>query len=396
LESNPSFDRSLAVLTSFVYFVQGALSLSGIAFLLYLRGRGWGVSQIATFSFVIGLPWALKLLYGAFSDAVPIQGLRRKPYLILASVLSLGCWIGISFTPSSAFLLYALALTSNLGFAVTDVVTDALIVENSREDTAQLYQSLAWGFRSFGAIVGGVLGGWLAQHLPYSWAFLATASLPVTTLVASFFIHESQTQGETQTQNILKPILQSLKALSEPDSRLFAGLLLTLSFSASFGTPFFFFLKEKLKFSEIFLGSLSSLAWFGAIIGCFFYGKFLKQIPVKKTLFLAVGINVVNILSTYGILNTWSAAALSFLGGILSYLTLLPLMASAALFSRKPGIQGSLFALFMSVHNLGQILSTFLGGKLFDIMGLRMLILVSALVSLPGLVFASRIKSLES
>lgn len=396
MKSNLSLpiEGSVALLASFVYFVQGALGLSAVAFPLLLRQKGWSISEIATFSFVSGLPWILKLFYGALSDGVLIGGLRRKPYVILASLLSLGAWLGLALFPHRSVFLYLFTLLGNFGFALTDVVTDALIVEHSTESTTQLYQSLAWGFRSLGAVLGGVLGGWLAQTIPYRWIFALTALLPLTTFLAAFSIHESPRLAGERRPHLLLPVVESLKAIFRDDLKWFSLFMLVGSFSASFNTPFFFFLKEKLAFSETFLGALSSLTWLGAIVGCFLYGKLLRRVSLKRALFWTVALNTVNVLSAFWIFNGLSALILFFMGGIGGYLSLLPLMAAAAVLSRQKGIEGSLFALLMSIQNLGQILSTFIGGRLFDIMGLPALIFLSAAVGLTGFLFADRLKTL--
>jgi len=388
-----AFDRRTALLVSFVYFVQGALGISGVAFPLFLRAEGWSISEIATFSFIAGLPWTIKVLYGTLSDALPIGGLRRKPYVILASALSTLAWLGLALFPQPASLIYVWAVLANLGFAVTDVVTDAIIVEHSAGTSPQLYQSFAWGFRSFGAVLGGVAGGLLAQSVPYRSIFAVTALLPLATLGVGFFIHDPRREGEGFGR-LLSPLLASLRSLFQGDLKWFCLFLLVGSFSASFGTPFFFFLRERLGFRETFLGALSSLTWTGAILGCFFYGKLLKEVPLKRMLVWGIVLSSVSVLSSYLVVNHWSAATLFFLGGIFGYVSLLPLMASAALLARQKGIEGSLFALLMSVHNLGQILAAFAGGKLFDIIGLGNLILFSAVVGLVGLVFVRRLRTI--
>lgn len=397
MQTRPSItlDRSVVLLASAVYFVQGALSITGIAFPLYLRTKGWGIPEISTFAFVTGLPWTLKILYGALSDGFPLGGRRRRPYLIIASLLSLGAWLALACVPHHAGLLYALGITASFGFAITDVVTDAVIVEKTTVETTRLYQSLAWGFRSLGAILGGIGGGWLAQHYPYRLIFGVTAALPLSTLLISSIIQDPPTFRAARIRNLVYPITGSLRHLFTGDLKWFSLLLLAGTFSASFSTPFFFFLKERLGFSETFLGTLSSLSWLGAILGCFLYGKIFAGVSVKKTLCWAVGLNSLNVLSAYFIQTQGSAVGLSLLGGVLAYLTLLPLMGTAALLARQKGIEGALFALLMSVHNLGQILSVFIGGRLFDIIGLGPLIVLSAGIGLTGYFFIGRIKTLE-
>ena len=390
-----ALDRSVVLLASAVYFVQGALSLTGIALPLYLRARGWGIPEISTYAFVTGLPWTLKILYGALSDGVPLGGRRRKPYLMIASLLSFGAWLALACAPHHSGLLYVFGITASLGFAITDVVTDAVIVEKTTVETTQLYQSLAWGFRSLGAILGGIGGGWLAQHTPYRLTFGLASALPFSTFLIAFMIQDPLTFDKARFRHLVYPVAESLRQLFTGDLKWFSLLLLTGTFSASFSTPFFFFLKERLGFSETFLGTLSSLSWLGAISGCFLYGKIFAGGAIKKTLCWAVGLNALNVLSAYFIQTRESAIALSLIGGVLAYLTLLPLMGTAALLARQKGIEGALFALLMSVHNLGQILSIFIGGRLFDIIGLSPLIVLSAGVGLTGYFFIGRLKTLE-
>jgi len=313
--------------------------------------------------------------------------------VILASFLSAVSWAGFAWLPQGKGFLFLFATTANIGFALTDVVTDALIVENSTDSNAQVYQSLAWGFRSFGAVLGGVSGGWLAGHLPYRWIFGLTAVLPMMTLVGGLLIHEIPQERGGQRPQFLRPLVESLGALGGGDLKWFSLLLIVSSLSASFSTPFFFFLKEGLKFNETFLGSLASLTWLGAILGCFAYGRLLRNISVKRMLRWAIWLNFVNVLATTLVKNWWGAVALSFLGGILGYLSLLPFLAAAAMLSRRPGIEGSLFALLMSVNNLAQLVWTFIGGKFFDIIGLAPLIFLSAGIGLSGLFFVARLKT---
>ena len=48
-------------------------------------------SEYVWVSTLPALPWALKPVFGLVSDAVPIYGQRRKPYLVICSLL---CGLG--------------------------------------------------------------------------------------------------------------------------------------------------------------------------------------------------------------------------------------------------------------------------------------------------------------
>ena len=155
--------RDTALLAGLVYFSQGALGIAGITLPIFLRKLGWSIPEITTLTSLVGFPWVLKILYGLFSDTVPIFGYRRKSHLIIYSVIAAVGWFGLALLPADKVWIFLSLTIANLGFAATDVVTDGLIVEHSTPTTSPVYQGIAWGSRSGGAIVSGILGGWLAR-----------------------------------------------------------------------------------------------------------------------------------------------------------------------------------------------------------------------------------------
>ena len=87
---------SLAVVVATVYFAQGFKSIASLALAIYMKDTmhlSPGVSQSLTAT--MGLPWAIKPLYGVLSDCVPICGLRRKPWVLLAGVAGTAAWLGM-------------------------------------------------------------------------------------------------------------------------------------------------------------------------------------------------------------------------------------------------------------------------------------------------------------
>ena len=86
-----------------------------------------------TINILGALPWSFKLLFGFLSDAVPIYGLHRKPYLVIGG-----------FIYSMSYLIYAmlhlndeisLALCTfigTMGLIQLDVMCDTMCVERTR------------------------------------------------------------------------------------------------------------------------------------------------------------------------------------------------------------------------------------------------------------------------
>ena len=54
-------------------------------------------AQMSAMMGVATIPWCLKPFYGFISDSYPIQGFRRRPYMIMMSFLSSFMWIMLPF-----------------------------------------------------------------------------------------------------------------------------------------------------------------------------------------------------------------------------------------------------------------------------------------------------------
>lgn len=376
--------RDVSILAGVVYFTQGALGITGISLPLYLRSLKWSVSEIAVVSSIVALPWILKIIYGFLSDVFPLFGYRRKSYLIVCGIISCLGWAAMVVSPENKWFIMASLLIANLGFAATDVITDGLIVEHSRGLASHVYQSIAWGSRSAGAILSGFLGGWLAAHWPAKDVFALAAFLPLFVVINAFRIFEKKI-GASPFKTALEPLKRCGKLLTIPNIRWFILLLILMTVSSTYSVPFFFHLKETLGFRETFLGFLLSWGWVGAIIGSVLYGKWLNKISPKVILYSAILLNSLNILSALLIHGETSAFVIVVISGLMSCLTILPIMSVSAILTHHSGVEGSMFAILMSIFNLGQIAFGFIGGQAYNFVGLYPLIVVSAIVGLIGL-----------
>ena len=387
--------RDIKHLAALVYFTQGAVGITSIALPLYLRQMGWSIGAITTTSSIIALPWILKIFYGLLSDCLPLAGYRRKSYLMLFPVISGAGWFVLSvIQPDRPFVIAAL-LAANLGYAATDVITDGLVVEHSTLFTTHVYQSIAWGARSAGAIVSSALGGWLTQHLPPQSIFFIAAFLPLGTVFVAMQILEKK-QTRIPFSNVKEPLKRCARVLMTRRMFWFVLFLILMQSSACYGVPFFFYMREGLHFSESFLGILLSLGWGGAVVGSLLYGHWLSHWKLENVVRFAILVNLANSLSILFIFNKISAVFLVFLGGWMACITILPIMAACAVFSRNSGVEGTLFAILASIYNLGQMGFAFLGGKMHAFLGLKPLILFAAAITLCILLLLPRLKLQET
>lgn len=369
---------SIAYLAGLVYFVQGAIGVSSLSLQFYLRrSLGWSVSEITMINSIATAPWIFKIFYGLMSDCIPIFGYRRKSYLILSSLFSvLGWFILANFGTVKTIILAALLLV-NTGFAMTDVVTDGLIVEHSVKDMSAFYQSIAWGTRGLGAVLSGIIGGWLADHWKPHDVFELTLCLPLVVTFFAFWLKDKKME-RMPFGTLLEPLIQCLKLFMNKDLRVFVMVLLALGIGTAFNIPLLFHLNEKLGFSSYFIGILSSLAWLGAIAGSLLFGNMMRRMTIARLLSWALLISAVGILGTFAIMDQMTAIAVALLGGLIGCLPLLAITTTSAKITHGSGVEATLFALLMGIYNLGQITFPFLGGYLFKWVGFYPLVMISA------------------
>lgn len=179
-----------------VYFVQGALGLASLARTYFLKDQlGLAPAEQAALMGITTLPWVIKPVYGFLTDGLPIAGLRRKPYLIIAGLLGSAAWASLATvveTPAQAVLASTVA---SLGVALSDVVVDSLVVERAREDetaSSGALQSLCWTCQSAGGLVSAYFSGSLLATMSPRQVFSITAALPLLVAAIALQLDEKR------------------------------------------------------------------------------------------------------------------------------------------------------------------------------------------------------------
>ncbi|MBI4119778.1 MAG: PucC family protein, partial [Parcubacteria group bacterium] len=140
----------LSVVFGLIYFfsTNGLASLPGIAINFLLKDvLKMTASQSAYFGAVTLLGWVIKPLWGIISDAFPICGYRRKPYLVLTTLSAALIWLYLGRIENyTVAVLLALFTLSSTVYAFNDVVTDGLMVQTGKpHGLTGRFQSVQWG-----------------------------------------------------------------------------------------------------------------------------------------------------------------------------------------------------------------------------------------------------------
>ena len=381
----------LSAVFALIYFFSpnGLASLPGLTVSFLLKDAlKMSAEQAAYFSAITIIGWSIKPLWGIISDAFPILGYRRKSYLIVVSLSASVIWLILGavqhYTVGQLLLLFAL---SSIMYAFMDVVCDALMVENGKPlNMTGRFQSIQWTSVYVASIITGFAGGWVAEHLSPQKVFSLNAVFPIVILLATIFFVSENKFSDSKGQ--FRKSWSALKdGFGKRDLWLLAFFLFFWTFSPSFGTPFFYYSVDTLKFDKVFFGIAASLGAASSALGAILYGKFSEKLRTRTLVHIAIAIGVaatffqliyflpyvVANLELARILYIGSGALLGIIGAI----TFLVMLNAAAIACPKYS-EGTTFAALTSFWNIGIIGSDVLGGFLFGRIGLQPLIIVSA------------------
>lgn len=375
--------RRLLVFFATVYAVQGlAEPKAGLAtqplFFLLKDEMRLSAAETATFLALIGFAWNVKPLYGLISDLVPLLGYRRRSYLLATTAMAGLGWLALGLLPAYTWgLTLAILGLTGMGLAFTDVICDAVMVEEgkARGLTAR-FQSVQWAAIYGASLLAGVTGGYLSAHVSYSRTFLLVALFPALSFTASAWaVRDAPTRFDRAT---VKETLTAIRdgARSGPLWRA-AAFIFLWNFTPSFGVPLEYHMVDVLGITKIQLGVLTSLASGAAMLGAIVFGRYATRLPPKPLLNLAIAIGVAGTLAYYGLVGWWSAVALTIVVGFISAVALLATLDLAARAVPRRA-EGTFFAALMSVNNLGTTGAAWIGGYLYNLVGLNWLIAISA------------------
>jgi MFS family permease len=369
--------RRLAALFAIVYFAQGMWYLPNQTLIIVFKDGGLSPSAVANFFLITTIPWMIKPVYGLVSDFVPLFGRRRKSYFVLTTVLSAagGAWLAI-FSEHKFWGLAIFFTAMGLGLAFSDVLTDALMVEEGRpHGLTGAFQAVQWAAITASSILVGALGGYLAEGRELRLAFAIAACFPVVSLIMVFvFIREPRRPFDRAAFAETAAAIRA--ALSHRDVWTVAGFIFFYMFSPSFGPAFLYYQTDELGFSQQFIGTLAALNSAASVLGAIAYAPLARRVRLRSLLNWSIGVGVAGTIS-YLLYRGHTSALLidTFFGGVGMIMQLAFLDLAAKSCPRR--VEATFFALLMSVYNAGQQFSQNVGARLYETVGFTPLVLIS-------------------
>ncbi len=342
----------------------------------------WDPVMISASLAILDLPWVIKPIWGAISDFVPLFGYRRRPYLVLANLAAFAAFAWVARIDTSSALIPALTVTA-FAMAISSTLCGALLVETGQKNnsTASVVNQ-QWLWFNIAQMITTVLSGYLIEMLSPTGALHAAAWIaavaPLAIVAAVWLIREPRARIDLEA---LRERLGALMSVfRNRDLWLTGGFLFLYYFSPHFGTPMYFYMSDKLGFSQGFIGWLSAFGAAGWILGGLLFRWRLDHLPRPVLLRLSIVGGVISTLATLALIGPGTAIVIWVLSGVTSMIAMIATMSLAA-DACPEGAEGFAFAAMMSIVNLTSPISDTLGSALYEHVfdqRLAPLILVSA------------------
>ncbi|RMX67468.1 hypothetical protein DD238_001293 [Peronospora effusa] len=383
-----TFGTSILVLIIVVYIVQGFASFTALGINYFFKENlNLQPTQSQMLQMVMKMPWRIKPVYGILSDSLPLFGYHRKSYMMLCSILGTIAALTLAVpdlvtTPSVAVLVL---MAQSLSMAVIDVVIDARVVEISRLDPnngANDLQSVSWIAMSLGGMIGAFLSGPATKSLGVRGVFGASALGPLTTLLFSIFMEESKsTLSKSQFVSSATTQLRQLKtAICTPVVWMCAlWVFISHAISPAYSQIAFYFSTDVLHFTPEFLGIVSAIGFIFLMGGTMLYNLCFANVSFRR-IFLVAQLSLALVSLADVVLVTRTNLELGIpdkafvlgdhvVADVIGRLKTMPIMVLCAKLCPR-GIEGTLFALLMSISNVSNSVSEFWGAMLCDWMGI--------------------------
>ncbi|XP_016578441.1 probable folate-biopterin transporter 3 isoform X2 [Capsicum annuum] len=288
-------------------------------------------SEAQVYSGIIQLPWVVKPLWGFLTDTLPIFGYRRRPYFALGGFIGVVAMLSLSINQNLHLASALLCLMGgSAGAAIADVTIDACVTENSinHPSLASDMQSLCGLSSSVGQLIGYAISGFLVQLIGSKGVF-GLLSIPSSLVILVGMITREAHGHNVAYKRVSQKFVDAGKAMwmalkCENVWRPCIYMFLSLAVSLHIHEGMFYWYteaKDGPSFSKEMVGSISSVGAVGSLLG---------------------------------------DAAFSQMIGRLKWMPLLVLSSKLC----PSGIEGTFFALLMSIDHIGILTASWGGGLL--------------------------------
>ncbi|UOG74206.1 MFS transporter [Hymenobacter tibetensis] len=396
----------------YLYVMQGIPAGFGMtAVVNYLIGKNLNAATVATFSAIVGLPWALQFVWGPFIDKYQESVIgQRKQWVVLTQLVAALASLVLLFVtnPVQQLPLLKLAFVVHSVFAsVQDASVDAIAISVVPEAERGRVNAFMRGGFLLGISAGAAGLSWLLHRYGFFEAALAQSGALLGFTVLTFFIRLDRTDqllprfGGPQAPRRhndnppLKWLFQELlRAIMEPRTlRLFLVIAVAYLCLGMFGWAYSYHLIQVLHWPDgdvsVLQGGWGTLATLVLVLAGGTLADRVGAARLQRRVLLGLG----SFLLVFCSLSFfWHYPAVATVGLLVWNLAdpslsvaALPLLMALC----QPRIEGSQFTTYMALVNLCGVSGAYFTGWLLQVLSVPVLGLLCSVVVL-GLVWLLR------
>lgn len=306
-------------------------------------------------------------------------------------------------TTSHLWLFYTIWGLENLFLCVADVVVDALVVERVRatEDDPEsrgMLQSACSTMRSLGKCVGALAGAFmLLEGVGRQEIFYITAVAPLLVSIASFYIQEKRALTDLDRMRLSNDDSWEVASASGKNPRdwrfymknMFTGFVKTDMWKFCMvatcyivapqpDNAYFYYYQDILKMPDFALQMTSFAHEIGILAGTVYFGLFLRK-KHPKPLMIASTLTVVCMMMLQAVViflmpsslvfQTIFAYVFEFVTSVADVFLFMPLTIMASRLCTE-GVEGTSYALVLSIQNFGGFLDSAIAAQIMNVLGI--------------------------
>jgi len=374
----------------FIYFNQGSWAITSDSIYYLMRETwNWSVTKIALVGMITTIPWIVKPLWGLIVDWFPIKQTKTKYWLIINYFIAILTCIYVVLTGLNQVTIVIVGLIIAYVFAFNDVAGDGLVCVLEKKYKLQgKLQAIAWFGLSLASLITGLLGAWVSKHQHYKLAYFLAIIFPS---IMIYFLVTKHREPKVSKKKIDKQELRDTFKVFLDKRLLFAMAFLFCFFlSPSFGTPLRVYMREVMGIDKMFIGVLGGIGTAFGMLGYLLYFFKIHKYNIKKLLYFSVLFSAFSSLWYLYLPNKWVLLGYSIILGTIGAISHLCILAYVAKITPK-NHEGLVFAGICSVLNLGSMGSSYLGGILYDYVGYKPLVIITAIYTLVCLFFIPKL-----
>lgn len=328
----------------------------------FVKEQNWQPTKLAAYLAFLMVPWTIKPVFGAISDAIRLGDSSKRNYLTAVFALSAAGYLLAALASENCMTIGLFIAACGLAWGTALLL--GMIIERFPARLIPYVFSLHFISYYSASICSGIVGGRLCQHLtPTSALITAFTVSAAICLLAAALTPLWVTKDDAVTEVSSDRFKKAVECLKNRDFWLVAAFIYCWSFSPAFGTPLYFQYTKVLKISQESIGQANACCSFGMLAGAFVY-PLIWRTASRYQVHIAIGLSITSTLCFLQ-LNASNFTFLEFSRGLSGMLGVLCINWLAARVAPR-GLETFATASLIGMYNVGTQSSGIIGAYLYS------------------------------